>query len=533
MQITTNKKEKGTPEGASASGLEKRADRVSAERNIEKWPAIWQPARANFNPEPRYLEREIELANGRRVNAKVKVGFTDEGVLTTEDQKTYYALVKQWQENDCSDGHIAFSVRKLSRLLQKKGWGTNVIESITHSLRKLRVTPFTWTNSYHDVAVGDTVEEIELFNILSELKIVRRNTDGHITYEGGYYRFNDFIMRNLLARHTKPVLFDTILNFQSEIAQLLYTHIDLILFDKRQYERRTKELFDDLGIKGVAYKHVANRKQKLTKALKELHGVRLTSGWIREARLERTKDGKDYKVIFQKSAGTLRLSRGQRQEENAPRPSVTTETTETPQPLAVRAEDLVRHFHRAFHAVENHNPQSKELNQAISLIATYGTERARYVIDFSRRAADETRYKPQTFGGILQYTSRALAQHERNSRSAERRQQNRLVDDDEARANARQEQQRQILQSLAPEEYQARFERAKRDLFVQLPWIASYEHGVVAEGMIKAAMVDAIEKESDTAAHENSFLSPPDREAQKPCTPDVVASRPIRPSNPS
>jgi len=44
------------------------------------------------------------------------------------------------------------------------------------------------------------------------------------------------------------------LKFQSEVAQLLYTHIDLILFDKRQYERRTKELFDELGIRGIAYK---------------------------------------------------------------------------------------------------------------------------------------------------------------------------------------------------------------------------------------------------------------------------------------
>lgn len=39
-----------------------------------------------------------------------------------------------------------------------------------------------------------------------------------------------------------------------------------------------------------------------------------------------------------------------------------------------------------------------------------GLEKARFVVEFSVRVAPETNYRPQTFGGILQYTSRALAQ---------------------------------------------------------------------------------------------------------------------------
>jgi len=308
LEITTNKKDNSGIIDAPGTTLTKRADRISAERNIEKWPAIWQTAKAHLNPEARHFEREIELADGRRVKSKVKVGFTDEGVLTTEDQRTYYALIKQWQENRYSDEHVAFSIRKLARLLQRKGWGSNVIDSITHSLRTLRVTPFTWTNSYHDAATGQELEEELFFNILSELKIVRRKTDGHITYEGGYYRFNDFLIHNLLARHTKPVLLDTMLKFQSEVAQLLYTHIDLILFDKRQYERRTKELFDELGIRGIAYKNASNRKQKLVRALQELNGVRLTSGWVSEARIERTADKKRLQSDLPKNWGVGTLS---------------------------------------------------------------------------------------------------------------------------------------------------------------------------------------------------------------------------------
>src|SRR5688572_20012035 len=131
MEFLNNKKE-GNEERLRTA--EDRNDRIWAERNLEKWPAIWHPARAHTKLETRHIEREIELPNGKRVSAKVKVGFTDEGVLTTEDQKTYYALIKQWQEKDYPAEQIAFSIRKLAKLLQKDGWGTNVIDSITHSL---------------------------------------------------------------------------------------------------------------------------------------------------------------------------------------------------------------------------------------------------------------------------------------------------------------------------------------------------------------------------------------------------------------
>jgi hypothetical protein len=403
------------PPPPSPKRKDEKSDRISAERNLEKWPAIWQPARAHTKLEARHLERELELADGRRVTAKVKIGFTDEGMLTTEDQKTYYALVKHWYESESPDSHIPFSVRKLAKILQKKGWGTNVIESITDSLSRLRVTPFTWTNSYTDASTGEVIEEIDKFNLLSDLKIVRRKTDGHITYEAGYYRFNDFITKNLLANHTKPVLFDVILQFKSDIAQLVYTHVDLMLYGKSQYERRTGELFDDLGLKGAAYKNASNRKQKLIPALKELQGVRITSGLISEALIERTKDGKDYKVVFRKSAAPHEVSAAPSQDT-----VIESHTPSQKEPIAPQAEELVCYFHKLFHGVEKHIPQSKELSQAVSLIATLGLEKARYVIDFSWRAAEETKYKPITFGGILQYTSKAAARFDEARAAKER-----------------------------------------------------------------------------------------------------------------
>ena len=519
MEITTDKKENSVITNAPGRTLAKRADRISAERNIEKWPAIWQTAKAHTNPEARHFEREIELADGRRVKSKVKVGFTDDGVLTTEDQRTYYALIKQWQDNGHADEQVAFSIRKLARLLQRKGWGSNVIDSITHSLRKLRVTPFTWTNSYHDAVTGQELEEELFFNILSELKIVRRKTDGHITYEGGYYRFNDFLVHNLLARHTKPVLLDTILKFESEVAQLLYTHIDLMLFDKRQYERRTKELFDELGIRGVAYKNASNRKQKLVRALQELNGVRLTSGWVSEARIERTADKKDYKVIFRKTGALGRSHRNKVEEGSVaevPTPPKNVPVKTESESPATAASDLVCHFQKIFHGIENHIPRSKELNQAISLVATSGFVRARYIVDFSRRAAEETNYKPQTFGGILQYTSRALAHHEKNRREEEVRRNRRLAEDQATTTAGHEEEERKrLIESLDPAEYQTQFERAKAEILNESPWLAAHRGSTLFKGIIETRIVDYLKegqseepKSSEKTTEEEELVEP-------------------------
>jgi hypothetical protein len=75
--------------------------------------------------------------------------------------------------------------------------------------------------------------------------------------------------------------------------------------------------------------------------------------------------------------------------------------------LTAQAQALVQHFHQAFHGTADVAPSAKALTQACALIARYGLEQAHYLVDFSVTAAQETAYRPQTFGGILQYTARA------------------------------------------------------------------------------------------------------------------------------
>jgi len=63
--------------------------------------------------------------------------------------------------------------------------------------------------------------------------------------------------------------------------------------DITTYERRTKELFADLGLEGRKYAYPSGRKQLLEPAMPELEGLPLSNGFlIRSAGLERTVDGK-------------------------------------------------------------------------------------------------------------------------------------------------------------------------------------------------------------------------------------------------
>jgi hypothetical protein len=363
------------------------------------------------------------------------------------------------------------------------------------SLRRLRATPITWENSYFDGGRRETLEEINTFNILSELKIVRKKVDGHITKEAGYYRFNDFTLDNLLNGNTKPVLFETILRFKTDLAQLLYTHLDLIMADKRAYERRTRELFGDLGLRGTAYNRLHERKRAFAKAIAELRGVMMTTGVIASIAIEKTKDDKDYKLTVQKGSNLFKQAEIRQPAKNEV-PAMS-EPVPRPDAFAEQASELVCHFHKLFHAAAPAYPQSKEIAHATALAAQYGFDRAKYVVDYAHIAAAETRYTPQTFGGIMQYSSRAVAAFDENLRKKEvaARAQAEAKDRDNydaLQAEVREKRRREAelrLASLPLDQFEALAAKVKSRFFDQSDWLRGKEDSGLFQKMVRARMV--------------------------------------------
>ena len=275
---------------------------VRPDLNLEKWP-LWEASNSRHQERARILHREIRLPDGSVVAARVEVGYSNHGTLTTEDQKTCYGLFKLWEDLGKPKGRIHFSRQQLARVL-KKSWGSKVNKAITDSLMRLRFTPFVWEHSYYDSGSQETVERIDTFNILSELHLARRVRGEATVGETSYFEFNDRILANLLAGFTRPVYLDTILTFQSEVAQILYTYLDLIMADKTRFERRTRELFEDLGIDGSTYRYRSKRAQILEPALRELDGVPVPTG-VLYVTLEQTVDKTDFKIVVTKTRGTI------------------------------------------------------------------------------------------------------------------------------------------------------------------------------------------------------------------------------------
>jgi len=153
----------------------------------------------------------------------------------------------------------------------------------------------------------------------------------------------------------------------------------------------------------------------LEKPLKELKRVRLTTGVISTATLERTKDGTDYKLIVRKS--TKLSPPGADLPQDAGPIELELKSANTGSELTSQAKELVSYFFKRFHKVEKSYPTSKAINQAISLISNHGVDQARYVVDFAHIAAQDTGFKIETFGGIMDYTSRAVADYDKHQKA--------------------------------------------------------------------------------------------------------------------
>ncbi len=392
---------------------------VYTELNLEKW-SIWEPLSSRKSPRARIIERQRILEDGSHVTAKVEIGFTQHGNLSTRDQKIYYVLFKLWDDAGRPETPVTFSLQKIARLLGEE-WGSNERRSITRALLQLRGVLFVWENSYFNKNSGEHIELLDTFNILSELSIARRSRKLHATSEQCVFQFHREILKNLQANHTTPLFLATVLSFKSEIAQILYPRLDLLLADKKHYERRTKELFEELGLEGETYRHRSARKRVLERALEELRGAPLTTGCIVAATVEPTRDNSDFKIVIQKGARRKILAappvRTPKKEAR------TTAAADEPAPMETSEALVVRYFHQQFHgAAPKGDLNPKELAGAARLIEQHGLGTAKALIDYARDEAPKTHYSPASLNGILQYEGRFLAQHTAQERAVSEKQ---------------------------------------------------------------------------------------------------------------
>ncbi len=276
---------------------------VRPELNIEKHADfIFIPSHSKNVGKPRSRTWLETLPDGTKVKATIYLDPVREKTPTTKTRKIYLALQmlieeKGWNE----DERTHFSFYEISQIIGLKWHGNKTVKEIRDELFTLGAIPITWQYSFTDEQ-GNRVAMLDMFHFLDSLKIIEKKdrASNQLFLSLSSFRFHEEIRKNLKANRTKPTNL-VALELKGEIASVLYARLDIILADKTYYERTTAGLFDDLHLEGDKYRYPSARKQNLEKATKELEGKPISTG-VLHIRLEKTSDGKDWKLIARKDS---------------------------------------------------------------------------------------------------------------------------------------------------------------------------------------------------------------------------------------
>ena len=394
---------------------------VRQELNLEQW-ALWTPSHATRRAktlEPRILTQEENQPDGTKIIRTVEIEHTHRGTLTTKDQKVLLALVKVWEDAGRPLTYVFLSRYRLCQILGLK-WGTSANTSLVDSLRRLAGVTLTFKQSFTD-ANGQTDEELS-FHILNELKLVTRREKGKdgktiIKTEKGYFEFHHRIIGNIIRNYSKPVLLNVVLSIENDIAQLLYSYVDRILTNTNRYEWRTENVFKELALEGKDYHKPSVRKRALERAIEELNGKRLSSGGLLKVEIAEAKDKTkktDYKLIFEKRERVTSSGKPAKQQ--------------------TEAEQLVSYFHQVFFNADDVKPNRKEISHATELLNLHGFEIAKAVIDTAKSEAPKTGFEIVTFGGVMQYQTKATVATRARAKNEARL---RAIEDEQRQARAK------------------------------------------------------------------------------------------------
>lgn len=273
---------------------------VRPEINLAKWPQLFAPRQTKGRS--RVIDRgDSKVIVGRQIDNRgdeVEVGF-----LIVPDFITLLGLIELWELHDKPVNEpVVGRVRPfITQVLNRDPSGARYQE-LERSLKRLVHVPINWVNAFYDSRTGEleTIKDYT-FRFLQDLLITKVRHTKKMELSTFRFHFNTQFVENLLNNSTKPLNLNEILQLNRETAVIAYSFIDLIMAKRNRWERRSLPfLREDLQIRSVRYDRPAHRKKELEAILQDLEGRELTTGILTDARLTKTKDGTDYKIVLQK-----------------------------------------------------------------------------------------------------------------------------------------------------------------------------------------------------------------------------------------
>jgi len=287
----------------TAKSVSKKEDIVRSDLNLEKWN-IFGTQRSRGQ---RVIKRVIPSMDGGTITQTVSIGLKGSSeTLTAEDAKIFYLMLYHWDKNGRNpDGVIHGSFRSIFRDYKNyKGddsspnYGNYEKQWFRKKLQKLMSIPVVYENAYQEK--DGTRRDVVSFTLIKNASLFTRKREFNpkqMYFDLSHFTIHEVIVNSILNQHVKPILLDVITKLKGELSVILYRHLDLIMADKAQFSRKLDEFQKDFEI-GAS--RADNFLKQMRLACKELEGQNITTGRLESCRIERTEDGRQWKMVIKK-----------------------------------------------------------------------------------------------------------------------------------------------------------------------------------------------------------------------------------------
>jgi hypothetical protein len=313
------------------------------------------------------------------------LGSDKYGLPTPYDDDVLIALLYCYKEQKPQGKQIHFSLYKLCQIM-RKALSKREYDRMRDSLNRLTSTTIVATNCFYDNLAKSWVSEA--FHLFDRYKLYQERKGRAASPHLSFVEMSEFFYRSVaVANYIKDLDLGVYYTLALPISKRLFRYLDKNRYKKRRYEETVMRMAYKLPL---TYAYPSQVKQKLAPAHEEL----LRHGYLTRVTYDVTREGDD-KVIYEFADGD-RAGGGSVVDGGA-------------------ADQLVLDFYTQLTGTRdlNYDPAPKEVALAQDYLATYGQERAAFVVRHALEAAKVVDFPIQTFGGTKNFLPQALAAWER------------------------------------------------------------------------------------------------------------------------
>lgn len=236
--------------------------------------------------------------DGKRIEAKVTIAPAAlYGLPITADQDKYLALQKiindLRQEIGEIKNPIGFTSAELLRLLGKRVRTGKNYDDIVEWLKRMTLTGIISEGVVY--FAGKKTWATDTFHVFERSISFGQELPDGTTADKNYIWLSSWQLENINSNYLLPIDFDTYKQLKNHISKALAPLLQIWLYAARDdgyFEKRYDELCQILNVR--QYYQISRIKEQFAFSLDELKKHSYLSDW----QIEKTSDGKAYKIIF-------------------------------------------------------------------------------------------------------------------------------------------------------------------------------------------------------------------------------------------